>query len=435
MSTSGRRNVRDEVECPVCAEPFVEPRQLPCNHVYCVECLERWVFNDGQCPRLTCPTCRVEFQLPEHGEVRDLPAPVPDIEDPDNVDMSDFEIVSVDVLDNQPPSDQPETSNTQTDNSWNEDNTGDVTDDAINRNVTVSSTCGDANQLDNEIREDAPEELQENEPGNEVMEVRCMKTVEASVGAVTSLNDEVFVALNDSRQIHVYHAEDLHFVRCLPVEGLGTQVYGLAACSVAELLYISDWDNDSVHAVPLTADDQDENSTSWDVANQPAGLSFTLGGPPNVLVACHGAGKIQEWSPEGILIRQIQLADEAKLVWHAVQLTATQMLVSHEGSQHRIVGVSIDDGQVIGSCDQVDAVQLQYPRSIALDRDLGRVLVADQCNNRIVVAENDLSDPRQMELNLNQGLAWPYGLHLDQDRRRLYITEWNHGRILRVDFP
>jgi len=57
------------------------------------------------------------------------------------------------------------------------------------------------------------------------MEVRCMKTVEASVGAVTSLNDEVFVALNDSRQIHVYHAEDLHFVRCLPVEGLGTQVF------------------------------------------------------------------------------------------------------------------------------------------------------------------------------------------------------------------
>jgi len=165
MSTSGRRNVTDEVECPVCAEPFVEPRQLPCNHVYCVECLERWVFNDGQCPRLTCPTCRVEFQLPEHGEVRDLPAPVPDIEDPDNVDMSDFEIVSVDVLDNQPPSDQPETSNTQTDNSWNEDNTGDVTDDAINRNITVSSTFGDANQLDNEIREEAPEELQENEPG------------------------------------------------------------------------------------------------------------------------------------------------------------------------------------------------------------------------------------------------------------------------------
>ena len=35
--------------------------------------------------------------------------------------------------------------------------------------------------------------------------------------------------------------------------------------------------------------------------------------------------------------------------------------------------------------------QLQYPRSVALDRAAGRVMVADQCNNRIVVAEQDLT--------------------------------------------
>jgi len=35
----------------------------------------------------------------------------------------------------------------------------------------------------------------------------------------------------------------------------------------------------------------------------------------------------------------------------------------------------------------------------------------------------------------NQGLAWPYGLHLDENRRRLYVVEWNHGGILRVDLP
>jgi len=33
---------------------------------------------------------------------------------------------------------------------------------------------------------------------------------------------------------------------------------------------------------------------------------------------------------------------------------------------------------------QVADVQLQYPRSIVVDRALGRVLVADQCNNRCV---------------------------------------------------
>jgi len=92
------------------------------------------------------------------------------------------------------------------------------------------------------------------------------------------------------------------------------QVYGLAACAALGRLYISDWDNDSVHAVPLSVDndpdiddddDEEDRATSWDVANQPAGLSLTAAAPPNVLVACHGAGKVQEWSPDGILIRQV----------------------------------------------------------------------------------------------------------------------------------
>jgi len=83
----------------------------------------------------------------------------------------------------------------------------------------------------------------------------------------------------------------------------------------------------------------------------------------------------------------------------------------------------------------VDDIQLQYPRCVVIDRELGRVLVADQCNNRIITAQEDLTDPRQLEVNLNEGLAWPYGLHLDKDRRRLYVTEWNHGRILRLDLP
>jgi len=56
------------------------------------------------------------------------------------------------------------------------------------------------------------------------VEVRGVRAVEASVGAVTSLNDELYVALNDSHQIHVYHVDDLQFLKCLPVDGLGAQV-------------------------------------------------------------------------------------------------------------------------------------------------------------------------------------------------------------------
>jgi len=180
MSTSERRNQSYEVECPICAEPFVEPRQLPCNHVYCVECLERWVANDGQWPRLTCPTCREQFQLPEHGGIHDLPCPaVPDLDDDsDDLDLGSFEIVPADVwLDNQPCDEQPDTSEIQTDNTSEiqignvntstEHNVNDVVvDDVINRNVSISSIHSDGSQLDNEDAMNAPDaQHQEHEPG------------------------------------------------------------------------------------------------------------------------------------------------------------------------------------------------------------------------------------------------------------------------------
>ena len=43
---------------------------------------------------------------------------------------------------------------------------------------------------------------------------------------------------------------------------------------------------------------------------------------------------------------QIQLADDSRLVWHAILLNSSELLISHEGSRHRVVVVSADDGEV-----------------------------------------------------------------------------------------
>jgi len=51
-----------------------------------------------------------------------------------------------------------------------------------------------------------------------------VKVVETSVGAVTSLNNELYVALSNTGEIHVYHADNLEFIRNIPVDGLGSQV-------------------------------------------------------------------------------------------------------------------------------------------------------------------------------------------------------------------
>lgn len=47
-----------EEECPICAEEFSNPVQLPCSHIYCQICIDKWLHRKG---KNSCPTCRREL--------------------------------------------------------------------------------------------------------------------------------------------------------------------------------------------------------------------------------------------------------------------------------------------------------------------------------------------------------------------------------------
>lgn len=54
--------------CPVCMTAFNDtvqrPRNLPCGHTFCTQCINRLEKQD----QVTCPTCRVRHALPEAGQ-------------------------------------------------------------------------------------------------------------------------------------------------------------------------------------------------------------------------------------------------------------------------------------------------------------------------------------------------------------------------------
>jgi len=72
------------------------------------------------------------------------------------------------------------------------------------------------------------------------------------------------------------------------------------------------------------------------------------------------------------------------------------------------------------------------PEGLAVDRE-GRVLVAEYYNNRQLVIDQSLSSAHEMSLCVDGGLKGPYSLWYDQSRRRLYIGEWNGGRVIVID--
>ena len=66
-------NLHEEVSCSVCMTTFTEPKQLPCLHSFCLHCLNGILRTSGRHNIIPCPECRREVQVPESGNLKDLP--------------------------------------------------------------------------------------------------------------------------------------------------------------------------------------------------------------------------------------------------------------------------------------------------------------------------------------------------------------------------
>jgi len=250
------------------------------------------------------------------------------------------------------------------------------------------------------------------------------------VGGVTPLGDDVFVVRYNSRQkIEVYDAKTFTLQRHITVPGLGDYSHSLAACPHNNCLYVSDWYNTSVHRVELSGNNA---VMKWSVGRNPVGLS--VNSEHNLLVVSFSEGKLQIFTTHGTLLQNIQLQADIDYPRHAVQLPTGQFLVSHYGSLHRVCLVGVDGAVVRSYGGQAGSqlTQMNEPRGLAVDRE-GRVLVADQSNNRLLVIDQSLSSAHEMSVCVDGGLKRPYSLWYDQSRRRLYIGEWGDGRVIVID--
>ena len=61
-----------EVTCPLCLDLFKEPKKLPCDHVYCKDCLRGLAVRSLNVT-ISCPECRILTQLPNN-DVNNFPA-------------------------------------------------------------------------------------------------------------------------------------------------------------------------------------------------------------------------------------------------------------------------------------------------------------------------------------------------------------------------
>ena len=97
----------------------------------------------------------------------------------------------------------------------------------------------------------------------------------------------------------------------------------MTACARNKCLYLSNWDNNNVHTVELSGSNAVKK---WSVTDRPAGLSVNIA--HNLVVACEGANKLQEYTTRGSLVREIRLQAGVTWPWHAIQLSTGDYVVS-----------------------------------------------------------------------------------------------------------
>ena len=73
--TSGMlKRLESEVTCPLCLDIFTEPKRLPCDHVYCRQCL-RGLALRSTTGSISCPECRTDTPVPPNFDVTQFATP------------------------------------------------------------------------------------------------------------------------------------------------------------------------------------------------------------------------------------------------------------------------------------------------------------------------------------------------------------------------
>ena len=72
MATSLEIDISEEIKCPICLEQLKQPKILPCQHTYCLDCLEE-VAKLNNPDTVDCPECRREFKIPPESGVKGFP--------------------------------------------------------------------------------------------------------------------------------------------------------------------------------------------------------------------------------------------------------------------------------------------------------------------------------------------------------------------------
>ena len=245
-----------------------------------------------------------------------------------------------------------------------------------------------------------------------------------SVAGIATLGNEMFVVRWGNPNIQVYkpNTSDVNIQRSIDVGAGSTTFRGLAACKFNHCLYVSEKNNQTIHKVsPVT----NNNVKQWSVNGQPFGVK--VNSAHNLLVACSNTHKVQEYTTDGAMVREINLQPDILHPVHAVQLRGGDVGITQtQYGSHRYCVVS-GDGKIVKS---TTSSQMNTPYGFAVSKGGTKVFVADYGNNRILQLQSESLSVEQLPAAFSVGFNGPYVIHFDTSAGVMYVGEWSGCRIM-----
>ena len=196
----------------------------------------------------------------------------------------------------------------------------------------------------------------------------------------------------------------------------------------ANVLYVSEHEKKRIHKIQLSDTD---TFSQWSLVSKMFRISINKEG--NVVVSCCDLNYIMVITPSGKWIRRIDVkAIDGTIggLYRSIQLDNDRFIICNVHDKENYVCIINNNGRMLkcyGGEKGSGIEEMRDPAYLAIDRS-AFVLVVDKSNNRIIQLNASLEFIREFVPG-SVGLHSPKIMYLDEDRRRLYISEYNSERI------
>ena len=256
------------------------------------------------------------------------------------------------------------------------------------------------------------------------------------------LDKKLFVVSAISSNADVYDLTNLSFSHRLNLKELVNPM-DMGSCKRNKCLYIMDHKVAGQTNEILKFKPNGKLIKKWSTGYD-WGWNMSVTDESHVILTVNERNKLNEYSPEGQLIREITLSRDAgfRHPWHAIKLTNGNFVVSHGdirhgGDRYRVCVVDGDGNlkKSFGGNPGSTIGELNLPVYLSVDEN-GFVMVVDQANRRVLLLDSDLKFRKEILSGEKHGLRVPWNVLIDESNNRLLVAdnEVNNMRIKIFEF-